>query len=167
MILLKHVFKGLSSPQAFQKGSPITGDISQAILNITGGNTIIQIEKKWISDQNKCQNVGTITGSGRLTFDSFAGPIIATGVASTSSIVVALIFYFCKRKQVEAENCDSDPISLQEGIKDHGDEKFQWQEETGIRQTHGQIKRVMRNDSLVIYRGETIPGPQVSNSARF
>jgi glutamate receptor, ionotropic, plant len=42
--------------------------------------------------------VGTITGSGRLTFDSFAGPIIATGVASTSSVVVALIFYFCKRK---------------------------------------------------------------------
>jgi glutamate receptor, ionotropic, plant len=106
------------------------------------------------------------TGSGRLTFDSFAGPIIATGVASTS-LVITLIIYFWKKKQCEAENCNSDPILRQEEIKERGDETFQWQEET--LQTHGQRKRkkVMRNGSLVVHRGERISGPQVSSSARF
>jgi hypothetical protein len=66
------------------------------------------------------------TGSGRLTFDSFAGPIIATGVASTS-LVITLIIYFWKKKQGEAENCNSDPILRQEEIKERGDETFQWQ----------------------------------------
>ncbi|TVU24228.1 hypothetical protein EJB05_26649, partial [Eragrostis curvula] len=155
------IYKAAGFGYAFQKGSPITGDISQAILNVTGGNTIIQIEKKWMGDQNNCQHVGIISGSGRLTFDSFAGPIIATGVASTSSIVVALIIYLCKKKQVEAENCDTEPVSPAEEIIDHRDEVCQWQEETGARQTHDHTKKLMRNGSLVIYRGQRIPGPQI------
>lgn len=74
--------------------------------------------------------------------ESFAGPIIATGVASTSFLVVALIIYFCRNKQGEAENCDSDPIFSQEENKDHRDEKCQWQEESGARPTHEQRKRL-------------------------
>jgi len=88
------IYKTAGFGYALRKGSPLVGDISQAILNITGGDTIIQIEKKWIGDQNNCQNVGTISGTDSLIFDSFAEPIIATGVASTTSLVIALITYF-------------------------------------------------------------------------
>ncbi|CAL5081553.1 unnamed protein product [Urochloa decumbens] len=112
------IYKAAGFGYALQKGSPIIGDISQAILNITGGDTIIQIEKKWVGDQNNCQNVGTISGTGTLTFDSFAGPIIATGVASTTSLAIALIIYLCKKKQVEPEKGDSDQIFAQEENKD-------------------------------------------------
>ena len=155
-------------PQALQKGSPIIGGISQAILNITGGDTIIQIEKKWIGDQNNCQNVGTISGTGSLSFDSFAGLIIATGVASTTSLMVALIIYFCKNKQVGSENGDSEQIMPQEENKDSGDEEKQRQEAAGARGMHEQINKVMHNGSLVICTGERIRSSWVSSSsARF
>jgi len=147
-----------------QKGSPLVGDISQAILNITGGDTMIQIEKKWIGDQNNCQNVGTISGTDSLTFDSFAGPIIATGVASTTSLVIALITYFCKNKQGEPENGDSEQILPPET---GGDEERQCQQIARARGIHGQIYKVMRDGSLVMCRGERIHNSWVSSSARF
>jgi len=150
--------------QALQKGSPLVGDISQAILNITGGDTIIQIEKKWIGDQNNCQNVGTISGTDSVTFDSFAGPIIATGVASTTSLVIALITYFCKNKQAEPENGDSEQILPPET---GGDEERQCQQIARARGIHGQIYKVMRDGSLVMCRGERIHNSWVSSSARF
>jgi ionotropic glutamate receptor len=148
--------------QALQKGSPLVGDISQAILNITGGDTIIQIEKKWIGDQNNCQNVGTISGTGSLTFDSFAGPIIATGVASTTSLVVALIIHFCKNKKVGPEN-DSEQILPPEN---GGDEESQYQQAAATGEIH-EHNKVMRSGSLVICRGERIHSSWVSSSARF
>ena len=32
--------------QALAKGNPLLGDLSKAMLNVTGGDTMIQIEKK-------------------------------------------------------------------------------------------------------------------------
>lgn len=84
--------------QALSKGNPLIGDISKAILNVTGGDTMIQIEKKWMGDRNNCQNLGPVTGSSRLTFANFRGLFILTGVASTSSLLIALIIYFYKKK---------------------------------------------------------------------
>ncbi|CAL5058981.1 unnamed protein product [Urochloa decumbens] len=151
------IYKTAGFGYALQKGSPLVGDISQAILNITGGDTIIQIEKKWIGDQNNCQNVGTISGTGSLTFDSFAGPIIATGVASTASLVVALIIYLSKNKQVGPENGDSEQISPP---NNGGDEESQCQQAARARGMHQQTNKVMGND-------ERIHSLWVSSSARF
>jgi ionotropic glutamate receptor len=108
--------------------------------------------------------VGTISGSGTLTFDSFAGPIIATGVASTTSLVVALTIYFCKSKQVEHENGDSDDILPQGEIKDGGDsddilpqgEIKDDRQEAGAMEMHEQTNKLMYSGSLVIYRCERI-----------
>jgi len=125
---------------------------------------MIQIEKKWIGDQNNCQNVGTISGTDSLTFDSFAGPIIATGVASTTSLVIALITYFCKNKQGEPENGDSEQILPPET---GGDEERQCQQAARARGMHGQINKAMRDGSLVMCRGERIHNSWVSSSARF
>ncbi|KAJ1278896.1 hypothetical protein BS78_04G114000 [Paspalum vaginatum] len=161
------IYKTAGFGYALQKGSPIIGDISQAILNITGGDSIIRIEKEWIGDQNNCQNVGTVSGTGSLTFDSFAGPIIATGVASTTSVVIALIIYFCKNKQVGPGNGGTEQILPHEEQKDGGDVRSQCQEAAGDRRMHGQINTVMRSCSLVICRAQRIPSSRVSGSARF
>jgi glutamate receptor, ionotropic, plant len=85
--------------QALTKGNPLLGDISRAMLNVTGGDAMIQLEKKWIGFQNDCQNVGPVTGSGSLTFANFKGLFILTGAASTSSVLMALIIYIYKKKQ--------------------------------------------------------------------
>ncbi|KAF7072638.1 hypothetical protein CFC21_077742 [Triticum aestivum] len=93
------IYKAAGFGYALSKGNPLIGDISKAILNVTGGDTMIQIEKKWIGDRNNCQNLGPVTGSSRLTFANFRGLFILTGVASTSSLLIALIIYFYKKKQ--------------------------------------------------------------------
>jgi glutamate receptor, ionotropic, plant len=84
--------------QAFPKGSPLVPDISRAILNITDGDDIIQIEKKWIGDQN-CQNNGSIMESNSLNFLSFWGLFLITGVVSTISLLISIIISLCKKRQ--------------------------------------------------------------------
>ena len=110
--------------------------------------------------------MGTISGSGTLTFESFAGPIIATGVASTTSLVVALTIYFCKSKQVEHENGGSDDILPRGEIKDGGHAEGQRQE-AGAIEMHEQTNKLMYSGSLVIYRCERISRLPVSSSAKF
>lgn len=84
--------------QAFPKGSPLLGDISKAILNITGGDTIIQIEKKWNVDENICETTGLANDSSSLTFDSFRGLFILTGGVSGCSLYIGLAIYLIKRR---------------------------------------------------------------------
>lgn len=141
------------SSQALAKGNPLLGDISKAMLNVTGGDTMIQIEKKWVGYQNDCQNVGPVTGSSSLTFANFRGLFILTGAASTSSLLIALIIYAYKKQnrstsmqnnneQVETNRTDEENNEPQEGnqgavteecIQSRGDgeEDGQLHEQTG------------------------------------
>jgi glutamate receptor, ionotropic, plant len=84
--------------QAFPKNSPLVPDISRAIINITDGDDLIQIEKKWIGDQN-CENKGSITESNGLNFLSFWGLFLITGVVSTISLLISIIISLCKKRQ--------------------------------------------------------------------
>uniref|UniRef100_A0A0E0B390 Ionotropic glutamate receptor C-terminal domain-containing protein n=1 Tax=Oryza glumipatula TaxID=40148 RepID=A0A0E0B390_9ORYZ len=166
------IYKTAGFGYAFQKESPLQGDISKAILNITGGDTINQIEKKWIGDQNKCRNVGTITSSGSLTFAGFKGLFILTGVVSTSSLSIALIIYFYKNKQVESGSGDAQQ-NFPQDIKGDTIEEQKQQEETRAKLIHDmnpQKSMVMRCGSIDIHRGDRPRGPKVvpiSSSARF
>ncbi|TVU19112.1 hypothetical protein EJB05_35245, partial [Eragrostis curvula] len=97
-IMVGPIYKTAGFVYAFPKGSPLLGDISKAILNITGGDTIIQIEKKWTVDENICQNIGATNDSGSLTFDSFRGLFILTGAVSACSLYIGLAIYLIKRR---------------------------------------------------------------------
>ncbi|KAF2916287.1 hypothetical protein DAI22_09g106900 [Oryza sativa Japonica Group] len=166
------IYKTAGFGFAFQKESPLRGDISKAILNITGGDTIIQIENKWIGDQNKCRNVGPVTISGSLTFESFKGLFILTGIASTSSLLIALVIYFYKNKQVQSGIGDAEQDFPQEFKADTIEEEKE-QEETGAKGKQNmnlQNSTVKRSASIVIHRGERATGARVvpiSGSARF
>ncbi|KAJ1700435.1 hypothetical protein LUZ63_000214 [Rhynchospora breviuscula] len=84
---------------AFRKGSPLVPDISRAILNITDGEDIIQLEKKWIGDE-KCRNNGGITvESNNLNFLSFGGAFLMTGVVSTICLLIFIIISLHKKRQ--------------------------------------------------------------------
>ena len=88
-----------SSTQAFPKGSPLVPDISHAILNITDGEDIIRIEKKWIGDEN-CQNTGSIIiDSNSLNFYSFWGLFLITGVVTTISLLTFAIMSVCQKRR--------------------------------------------------------------------
>ncbi|KAE8766831.1 hypothetical protein D1007_61881 [Hordeum vulgare] len=83
-----------SCNMAFPKRSPLVDDFSRAMLSITEGDTIIQIERKWIGDQNTCQNDGPTISS---KVQNFSGLFLLTGVASTSALLIALVMFLYKR----------------------------------------------------------------------
>lgn len=84
------IYKTAGFAFALPKRSPLLTDISRAILNITEGDAIIQIEKKWIG-QNSCQNDDKVGGSGSITLGSFGGLFLLTGVVTTCSLIIALL----------------------------------------------------------------------------
>uniref|UniRef100_A0A0D3H744 Glutamate receptor n=2 Tax=Oryza TaxID=4527 RepID=A0A0D3H744_9ORYZ len=92
------IYKSEGFGFAFPKRSPLVYDFSRAILSITEGDSIINIEKKWIGDQHACQNDGTIISSSSLNFNSFSGLFLVTGVASTSALLIALVMFLYKNK---------------------------------------------------------------------
>ncbi|TVU19111.1 hypothetical protein EJB05_35244, partial [Eragrostis curvula] len=92
------IYKTAGFGFAFPKGSPLLGDISKAILNITGGDAIIQIEKKWTADRNNCPNMGPVDEPGSLTFEEFRGLFILTGAVSVCSLYIGLSIFLFKRR---------------------------------------------------------------------
>uniref|UniRef100_A0ACD5XS16 Uncharacterized protein n=1 Tax=Avena sativa TaxID=4498 RepID=A0ACD5XS16_AVESA len=92
------IYKGAGFAFALPKQSPLRAEITKAILNITGGDRIIEIEKKWI-DPDSHQNEDTIDGSGAITFGSFGGLFLLTGIVTTCALFVAMMMNRYKKKQ--------------------------------------------------------------------
>ncbi|CAD6219177.1 unnamed protein product [Miscanthus lutarioriparius] len=92
------IYKSAGFAFALPKRSPLLTEISRAILNITEGDSIIQIEKKWI-DQNSCQNEEKVVDSGAITFGNFGGLFLLTGLVTTCSLSIALLWNQYKKGQ--------------------------------------------------------------------
>ncbi|XP_044392690.1 glutamate receptor 2.8-like [Triticum aestivum] len=105
------IYKSAGFAFALPKNSPLCAEMSRAILNITGGDTIIQFEKKWI-DQNSHENDGTLDGSGAITFESFGGLFLLTGVVTTCSPFVAMLMNCYKEYQQDPGNKGDDQNEL-------------------------------------------------------
>ncbi|CAN6167021.1 unnamed protein product [Urochloa humidicola] len=173
------IYKAAGFGYALAKGNPLLGDISRAMLNVTGGDTMIQIEKKWIGYQNECQNVGPITGSSSLTIANFRGLFILTGAASTSSLLIALIIYAYKKQhrstkvvqndnnQVGINGTDEENNEPQEGnqgvvteesvqFRGDGDENRWLHEQTGeqVCDRNPHTSTAACDGSAAIHRGE-------------
>ncbi|KAI4990422.1 hypothetical protein ZWY2020_038785 [Hordeum vulgare] len=89
------IYKSAGFAFALPKQSPLRAEISRAILNITGEDSINEIEKKWIY-QNSHQHEDKIDGSGAITFESFGGLFLLTGVVTTCSLAVAMLMNWYK-----------------------------------------------------------------------
>ncbi|KAM3244443.1 hypothetical protein ACQJBY_056025 [Aegilops geniculata] len=90
----------------FPRGSPMTGDVSRGILNLAEGDTMAQIEKAWFGEPGTCQNaLGGVGGSSNLSFWSFGGLFLITGVVSSLMLLLYLaIFAYREREELgEAE----------------------------------------------------------------
>ncbi|KAL6655544.1 hypothetical protein ACP70R_006370 [Stipagrostis hirtigluma subsp. patula] len=175
---------------AFQKGSPLLGDISKAILNVVGGNTINQIEKKWIGYQDKDNNVGRVSVPDKLTTDSFKGLFTLTTVVSTSCLFIAMMIYLYEKVNKQTTNMQGDQNEdglegnhntqdinggdrVQENDQNEAgrDENDKQHKENGGNKLHNRntlTSAVKRTGSLVIYRSESTPRvAPISSSARY
>ncbi|XP_048574454.1 glutamate receptor 2.8-like [Triticum urartu] len=106
-VMVGPIYKSAGFAFALPRNSPLCAEMSRAILNITGGDTIIQFEKKWI-DQNSHENDGTLDGSGAITFESFGGLFLLTGVVTTCSPFVAVLMNRYKEHQQDPGNKSDD-----------------------------------------------------------
>ncbi|XP_044947621.1 glutamate receptor 2.8-like [Hordeum vulgare subsp. vulgare] len=97
------IYKSAGFAFALPKNSPLVAEMSRAIDNITGGDTIIQFEKKWI-DQNSHENDGTLDGSDAITFESFGGLFTLTGIVTTYCLLAAMLMSCYKKYQQNAGN---------------------------------------------------------------
>ncbi|KAM0913359.1 hypothetical protein ACQ4PT_012216 [Festuca glaucescens] len=92
------IYKSAGFAFALPKKSPLRAELSRAILNITGGDSIIDIEKKWINKKSH-QNEDKIDDSGAITFGSFGGLFLLTGIVTTFSLSVAVLLNHHKKYQ--------------------------------------------------------------------
>ncbi|KAL1217173.1 Glutamate receptor 2.8 [Cardamine amara subsp. amara] len=86
--MINPTFKTAGFGFAFPKNSPLTGDVSKAILNVTQGDQMQHIESKWFMKQNDCPDPKTALSSNRLSITSFWGLFLIAGIASFLSLLV-------------------------------------------------------------------------------
>ncbi|XP_072978881.1 glutamate receptor 2.8-like [Typha angustifolia] len=84
---------------AFPKGSSLVSDLSRAILNITEGDEMSEIERKWFGDQSSCSSQDDPLTSNSLSIESFWGLFLITGTASILCVLIHLAFFINQRRR--------------------------------------------------------------------
>lgn len=75
----------------FQKGSPLVADVSRAIISVTEGKKISEIDPK-------CRDSRSSAGSNSVSLKSFEGLFAITGSVTATCLAVFLILYLYKNK---------------------------------------------------------------------
>ncbi|KAL6218372.1 hypothetical protein ACLB2K_011586 [Fragaria x ananassa] len=82
------IFKTEGFGFVFPKRSPLIPDVSQAILNMTEGQKMMDIESKWFKKESNCQSSSQLGSSNSLGLDSFWGLFLIAGVASIFALII-------------------------------------------------------------------------------
>ncbi|XP_020550508.1 glutamate receptor 2.1-like isoform X2 [Sesamum indicum] len=81
-----------STLQVFPIGSPLVTDVSRAILNVTEGQTIVEIERKWLGDyKTKCPDTNTLLSPKSLGLASFWGLFLLVGIAGIAALIIYVV----------------------------------------------------------------------------
>ncbi|KAI3716951.1 hypothetical protein L1987_68200 [Smallanthus sonchifolius] len=73
----------------FPKDSPITGDVSRAILELSENGTIRDLENKWLNDTSEsCSSSNPGLEGERLSLTNFWGIFLISGLTSTLSLLI-------------------------------------------------------------------------------
>ncbi|XVF35720.1 hypothetical protein REPUB_Repub18cG0170500 [Reevesia pubescens] len=99
----------------FPKGSPIVGDVSRAILNVTQGDQMEQIQNKWFKNEAVCPNFDPSVSSHSLGLESFWGLFLIVGVASISALVIFAAMFLTRLLLIHvvvAQNTTNIPVNV-------------------------------------------------------
>ncbi|CAL2233610.1 unnamed protein product [Prunus armeniaca] len=96
------IFKTDGFAFVFPKHSPLVPDLSQAVLNVTEGEKIMNIENKWFSQESKCEDKSTTprVSSNSLGLESFWGLFLIAGMASILALIIFLASFLYKHRHV-------------------------------------------------------------------
>ncbi|KDP34698.1 hypothetical protein JCGZ_10903 [Jatropha curcas] len=93
-------FQGSHSQQVFPRGSPLTADVSRAILKVIEGDKSKEIEEKWFGKQVTCPDRSNSVPSNRLGLNSFWGLFLIAGVASLLSLIIYMAMFIHKNRGI-------------------------------------------------------------------
>ncbi|KAF3947220.1 hypothetical protein CMV_026617 [Castanea mollissima] len=99
--MVQSIYKTDGLGFVFPKGSPFISDVSWAVLNVTEGEKMKEIEKAWFGDHRNCSSSNTQVSSGRLSLESFWGLFLIAGIASLSALIISFsMFLYKERRQI-------------------------------------------------------------------
>ncbi|XP_062020965.1 glutamate receptor 2.8-like [Rosa rugosa] len=85
----------------FPKRSPLVADMSSAILNLTEGKEILNLEATWLGNESICQGSSSANISGNsLGLESFWGLFLIAGVASVLALIIFFASFLYEHKHV-------------------------------------------------------------------
>ncbi|EOY29259.1 Glutamate receptor, putative [Theobroma cacao] len=84
----------------FPKGSPLVTDVSRAILNVTQGDKMEQIENSWLKEETVCPDVDPSVSSSSLGLESFWGLFLIAGAASISALIIFSARFLYEQRHV-------------------------------------------------------------------
>lgn len=76
------------------------GDVSRAILNVTEGKKMKQIENAWFVVQTNCPDSTTEISSFSLGLNSFWGLFVMAGIASLLALVIFVVVFLHEHRQI-------------------------------------------------------------------
>nr|CAB3470473.1 unnamed protein product [Digitaria exilis] len=107
------IYKDAGFGFVFPKGSPMAPDVSRSIVSLTEGDEMALIERKWFGDPGSCDSQGSGMAAASLSFWSFSGLFLVTGVASGLMLVVYLAtFVYRERNELQAAEPGAGTMSL-------------------------------------------------------
>ncbi|KAG0472012.1 hypothetical protein HPP92_016558 [Vanilla planifolia] len=80
----------------FPRDSPLVPDVSRAILNVTEGDIMMEIERKWFGDQKPCLPQSEGVSSTSLNFSNFGGLFLITGTVSVFALLIYILVFLRK-----------------------------------------------------------------------
>ncbi|KAI5586810.1 hypothetical protein BDE02_06G237200 [Populus trichocarpa] len=84
----------------FPKGSPLVPDISRAILNVTEGDEMKQIEGAWFGKNSTCPESGSSISSNSLSLKSFWGLFLIAGLAALLALIIFIVMFVYRERNV-------------------------------------------------------------------
>ncbi|KAK6137144.1 hypothetical protein DH2020_029108 [Rehmannia glutinosa] len=95
------IYKANGFGFVFPIGSPLVPDVSRAILNVTEGQKMVEIENKWLGDNEiKCPDSDAINPFKSLGLASFWGLFLIVAVAGILALIIYMIRFLHENKNV-------------------------------------------------------------------
>lgn len=84
--------------QAFPIGSPLVPDVSRAVLEVTEGDKMGEIEKAWIGLKKTCPDSSPSLSSNSLSLESFWGLFLIAGISSFSALTIYIAIFIYEHR---------------------------------------------------------------------
>ncbi|XP_038979032.1 glutamate receptor 2.7-like [Phoenix dactylifera] len=119
----------------FPKGSPLVPDVSRAILNVTESAKMNEIERELYRNGSCSDQRDTTITSDSLTFNSFWGLFLITGVATLCALVLHLGSFLYEHRNIlrtcDSENSVRQKFALLAKLYDQADPSLHGPKKTG------------------------------------